>query len=95
MSIKGRTFGYAVLAAGFLAAAAPAFAAGDGGNPSSTTGGMLPGGNSLPTNSPAGSQSNPQHGAASRRTAQKTSTHASTTVKPTPSAGQGTSATTN
>jgi len=95
MSIKTRTFGYAVLAAGFLAAVSPAFAAGDGGNPSSTTGGVLPGGNSLPSNSPAGSQSNPQHAAAARRTAQKSSPHTTTGVKPSPTAGQGTSATTN
>jgi hypothetical protein len=99
MSINSRTFGYAVLAAGFLVAAAPAFAAaggggGDGGTPSATSGSPTP--NGMSTNSPAGSLSNPQHATpSSRRTAQTTPAHSSTPLKAPSSMGEGTAGTPN
>ncbi len=90
MTKTSRMFCYAVLAIGLMASSAPAFATGDGGNPSSTTGSAdLTAPN--PNRSPAGSSSNPRRATTTthRKTAQNTSTHTSATPY---TGGVGTSA---
>jgi hypothetical protein len=86
MTNQSRTFCYALMAAAMLATTAPAFAAGDGGSPSSTSGTATPSGN---ITNPASTSSSPK--AYRRRTAMNTSGSKTTRLSP----GAGTAGTPN
>jgi hypothetical protein len=90
MFSKSRKFGYAVLAAGFVLSGAPAFAAGDGGSPSTTSGSASPKAMATPGGPGVGTTDDsapvPRRTSAQRRALRRqTTTRASTsTVAPNP-----------